>query len=145
MRLARAGRLINMGLLGSVVALLTLSITGCAMPGHSATAFETVLVLHHAPGGDPAAPLTSKPFTAQGYVRITCDFGGTTGDQGVGGWIVPLARRNESIAALRKEQGFGVTPLMTEVTLPDMTGPFVIVMKYVGTKAWTLTVKAARD
>ena len=140
---AKPDTALRIGLAILVAASLVPLLVGCAVPTADNTVRNprVVLVLHHAAGGDPSASVVSKPFTARHFVQVIGDFKGASGQEGVGGWLVPAERSNEPIAALEKERSFGVTPLGTEDVLTDMHGRFVVVMKYVGTQAWTLTVK----
>jgi hypothetical protein len=143
LRITRAAKAFRISVPVAVTVLVASALAGCIRPTADNTVRDAkvVLVLHHAAGGDPGASVRSKPFTAHHFVQIIGDFKGATGHEGVGGWLVPPERSSESIAALEKERSFGVAPLATDDVLTDMNGRFVVVMKYVGKRAWTITLK----
>ena len=125
----------------AVAALVALAailfIVGC---GSSAASAPTLL--SHPSASPSTGRLISPPFTANGSVKVTADFVGRSGNQGIAGVIVAPKRAHEGMNALLREPAFVVAPSSPSDTVHGVTGRVVIVVNVPGPLSWSLSVQA---
>ena len=125
-----------LGLVCLPIALMTM--IGCGFGGQP----RSLAVVSHAADGSPNARAVSAPFEAPGILRIVAKFSSASGNEGVGGSIVPVARRDEPIRLLAREHPFVLSPSSPEETVAGVHGRVVVVVAYPGYKSWTILVRS---